>query len=483
VSKPRRSDAVRLDPARLTAATEKVWTESALPALTDYIRIPNKSPMFDAQWREHGHMDRAVALVESWCRKHAPPGAELEVIRLEGRTPLIYMELPASGPSAADDTILLYGHLDKQPEMVGWGPGLGPWEPVLRDDRLYGRGSADDGYAAFATIIALRALAEQKIPHARCVVIIEACEESGSVDLPAYIAHLADRIGRPSLVVCLDSGCGNYDQLWCTTSLRGMVTGTLRVQLLREGVHSGDGSGVVASSFRVLRTVLERLESAQTGTIVPEDLQVEIPAERVRQAEQVAATLGNDVYEKYPLLDGVTPMSDDLVQLLLNRTWRPALSVTGAAGLPRIEDAGNVLRPETAVKLSLRLPPTMDTKVAQRRVKSLLESDPPYSALVEFTGVEGSNGWNAPAVAPWLEESLDSSSRTYFGKPSMYMGEGGSIPFMGMLGERFPEAQFLITGVLGPASNAHGPNEFLHLPTARRLSCCVAQVIQDHFLR
>jgi len=483
VSKPRTLDASRLDPGRLVASVDSTWSESAVPALIDYIRIPNKSPMFDAQWREHGHMERAVELIETWCRRHAPTGTQIEVLRLEGRTPLIYMELAASDPAGAADTILLYGHLDKQPEMVGWESGLGPWNPVMRGDKLFGRGSADDGYAAFATTIALRALAEQKIPHARCVVLIEACEESGSIDLPAYIDHLTDRIGKPSLIVCLDSGCGNYDQLWCTTSLRGMVTGNLRVQLLREGVHSGDASGIVASSFRVLRTVLDRLENAQTGAILPEDLHVEIPAERVRQAEQVAETLGPEVFEKFPWLDGVSPVTDDPVQLILNRSWRPALAITGASGLPPIEDAGNVMRPETAVKLSLRLPPTMDARLALRRIKSLLESDPPYSALVELVHGEGSSGWNAPPVAPWLGAALESASRAYFGKPTVYMGEGGSIPFMGMLGEKFPEAQFLITGVLGPGSNAHGPNEFLHLPTARRLTCCVAQVIQDHFTR
>ncbi len=483
VSKPRRPDAFRLDPSRLGATADSAWSESAVPALVEYIRIPNKSPMFDAHWREHGHMERAMELIESWCRQHAPAGAELEVLRLEGRTPLLYMEVPASDPAGASDTILLYGHMDKQPEMVGWDAGLGPWEPVMRGDRLYGRGSADDGYAAFATIIALRALAEQKIPHARCVVLIEACEESGSGDLPAYIEHLSDRIGRPSLVICLDSGCGNYDQLWCTTSLRGMVTGTLRVQLLREGVHSGDASGIVPSSFRVLRAVLDRLENAQTGAIVPEDLHVEIPADRARQAERVADTLGAEIYERFPWLEGVTSVSDDPVQCVLNRTWRPALAITGASGLPSIQDAGNVMRPETAVKISLRLPPTMDAKIALRRVKSLLESDPPYSALVELIHGDASSGWNAPPVAPWLAEALEAASRAYFGKPVMYSGEGGSIPFMGMLGEKFPEAQFLITGVLGPGSNAHGPNEFLHIPTARRLTCCVAQVIQDHFTR
>jgi acetylornithine deacetylase/succinyl-diaminopimelate desuccinylase-like protein len=482
VSKSRQGDVSRLDVERLIATTEHVWNESAVPALCDYIRIPNKSPMFDPRWRESGHMDRAVALIDDWCRRHAPPGTSFEVVRLEGRTPLLYMELAGTGGNSGD-TVLLYGHLDKQPEMVGWESGLGPWEPVLRDDRLYGRGSADDGYAAFASTIALAALADQKVPHARCVVLIEACEESGSPDLPAYIEHLADRIGSPSLVVCLDSGCANYEQLWCTTSLRGLLTGNLRVQLLREGVHSGDASGVVPSSFRVLRAVLDRLESDQTGVIVPEDLHVEIPAERVEQARRVADALGSEVWDKFPWLEGVTPVGDDPTQLILNRTWRPALAVTGAAGLPALGDAGNVMRPETAVKLSLRLPPTMDAKKAVRRVKSLLESDPPYSALVEFTHAEGSSGWNAPPVAPWLETALERASQRLFGKPAMYMGEGGSIPFMGMLGEKFPEAQFLITGVLGPGSNAHGPNEFLHIPTAKKLTCAVAQILADHAAR
>ncbi|HUS67817.1 MAG TPA: M20 family metallopeptidase [Kofleriaceae bacterium] len=479
----RRHDDRTFDRDRLVATADKVWSESAVPALCDYIRIPNKSPSFDPEWREHGHMARAVALIETWCRRHAPEGTTIEVVQLEGRTPLIYMELPASDPSGRGDTVLLYGHLDKQPEMVGWEPGLSPWEPVLRDDRLYGRGSADDGYAAFASIIALAALAEQSVPRARCVVLIEACEESGSPDLPAYVEHLAERIGKPSLVVCLDSGCANYEQLWSTTSLRGLLTGTLRVQLLREGVHSGDASGVVASSFRVLRSVLDRLESAQTGAILLEDLSVEIPAQRIEQAQRVAEAIGSAVYDKFPWLEGVSPVADDPAQLILNRTWRPALAVTGAAGLPPLASAGNVLRPETAVKLSLRLPPTMDAKLALRRVKSLLESDPPYSALVEFTSANGQSGWNAPALAPWLGAALEDASQAYFGKPAMFMGEGGSIPFMGMLGEKFPEAQFLITGVLGPGSNAHGPNEFLHLPTARRLTACVAQIITDHFTR
>jgi acetylornithine deacetylase/succinyl-diaminopimelate desuccinylase-like protein len=450
-----------------------------VPALTDYIRIPNKSPMFDPRWRENGHMARVVAMFESWAREHSLPGMTIEVVEAEGRTPLICIEVPG----ASDDTVLLYGHLDKQPEMTGWAPGKGPWEPVLENGRLYGRGGADDGYAMFASVAALGALHDQGIPHARCVVLIEACEESGSYDLPHYIEHLADRIGTPSLVVCLDSGCGNYDQLWCTTSLRGIVTGNLRVELLREGIHSGDGTGIVASSFRVLRQLLSRLEDERTGEITIEALHVDIPEARVAQANAVARVLGTEVYDKFPLHDGTRPITDDVPQLVLNRTWRPALAITGAAGLPALENAGNVLRPETAVKLSLRLPPTCQAEAAVPKVRELLTSDPPYGARVTFEGTEGATGWDAPPLAPWLEAAIMDASRSVFDRDAVYMGEGGSIPFMGMLGEKFPEAQFMITGVLGPHSNAHGPNEFIDIPYASKVTACVANVLAAHHTR
>jgi len=241
--------------------------------------------------------------------------------------------------------VLLYGHLDKQPEMVGWAAGYGPWIPLLEGDKLYGRGGADDGYAMFGALSALLALREQGAPHAHCVVLIEACEESGSYDLPYYIDHLAQRIGSPALVVCLDSGCGNYDQLWMTTSLRGIASGTLAVQVLDEGVHSGDASGVVPSSFRILRQLLSRLEDAETGTVRPAELYAQVPSERVAQARRAAAALGDTVYTKFPLMPGMSPMSEDLTDLVLNRTWRPQLAVIGIDGLPDPLNAGNVLLP------------------------------------------------------------------------------------------------------------------------------------------
>lgn len=469
-----------IDPSRAGQFVSSKWEDEIVPQLVEYIRIPNKSPMFDANWVEHGYMEDAVTLMEGWARAQPIPGMQLEVVRLEGRTPLIFIDIPASSGGNADDCVLLYGHLDKQPEMTGWDDDLGPWKPVLRDGKLYGRGGADDGYAIYGSLAAIMALQEQKVPHARCVVLIEACEESGSYDLPAYVDHLADRIGQPSLVVCLDSGCGNYDQLWCTTSLRGLAGGNFTVNVLGEGVHSGDASGVVPSSFRLLRQLLSRIEDEATGRILLDGLHVDIPAERLAQARKCAEVLDTAVFDKFPFLPGMTPMSDDLTELVLNRTWRPALSVTGIGGMPSLESAGNVLRPETGVKLSLRLPPTLDGKRAGELLEQALLRDPPNGAKVSLELEKASTGWNAPAMAPWLERAVDAASQAFYKRPAMYMGEGGSIPFMGMLGEKFPGAQFMITGVLGPHSNAHGPNEFLHIDMGKRVTSSVAHVIAAH---
>ena len=472
------TERTQINAEKAQTLVSSAFDDSIVPALIEYIRIPNKSPDFDPDWARNGYMHEAMDLIVEWCRAHRLEGMELEVVELPGLTPLLFIEIPGQ----IDDTVLLYGHMDKQPEMTGWDEGLGPWTPVLRGERLFGRGGADDGYSTFASLSAIRILQDQGIPHARCVVIIEGSEESGSPDLPYYIDHLRARIGEPSLVVCLDSGAGNYDQLWCTTSLRGMVVGDLHVEVIGEGVHSGDAGGIVPSSFRVLRTLLSRLEDEADGSIIPQWLHADIPAQRIEQAHAVAEVIGERIWDRFPWCEGVRPMADDPVELVLNRTWRPALAVTGAGGFPDIGDAGNVMRPGSSVRLSLRLPPDVGGTEAGARLTRLLTEDPPYGARVRFEA-QGNDGWNAPPLAPWLEAALLESSRSYFGRPAMYMGEGGTIPFMAMLGDEFPDAQFLVTGVLGPESNAHGPNEFLHIPTAKKLSCCVAETIRQHALR
>src|SRR3989442_916068 len=471
------SGIMTIEGKKLGEFVQRTWDAAIVPALTEYVRIPAKSPMFAREWAEHGHLDRAVGLSETWARSRPIEGLRVEVVRLDGRTPVLLLEAPGAG----GETVLLYGHCDKQPEMVGWAPESGPWTPVRRGDKLYGRGVGDDGYAPFAALTAIQALQEQRARHARCVVLVEACEESGSADLPYYVDALKAKLGTPSLVVCLDSGCGNYEQLWGTTSLRGVVGGVLTVEVLTEGVHSGAASGIVPSSFRILRQLLDRVEDSRTGQILPRDFHVDIPRERVAEAREVAKVLGTEIYDRFPFPPGGGPVSTDPHELILNNTWRPALAITGAAGLPLPADGGNVLRPKTSLKLSLRLPPTCGAGRAVRRLKEILEADPPYGARVTLdTYGDAGNGWNAPAPNPELLESINRASLSYFGKPAMFAGLGGSIPFMSMLGERFPQAQFLITGAMGPGPNAHGPNEFLHLPTGAKVTSCVAQAIADH---
>ena len=459
-----------MDSRHLATSIDDVWRASVIQTLQRYIEMPNLSPFFDPDWKHNGHMHKAIDLAKAWVENQ---GFRAEVHEIEGRTPLLFIEI--AGDSAS--TILMYGHLDKQPAMTGWQAGLGPWTPVLRDGKLYGRGGADDGYAVFAAISAVRAVQQAKAKHSRIVIIIECCEESGSPDLPAYIDLLSKRIGTPRVVICLDSGCGNYDQLWLTTSLRGSIVGNLTVEVLTEGVHSGDASGIVPSSFRILRILLDRIEDAKSGSILPDWLNMEMPKHRLDQARATAQTLGTAVYDNFPWVPGMRPMADDPVELLLNRTWRPTLSIIGQAGMPDLLQGGNVLRPMTALKLSIRLPPTLDATNVDRELKTLFESDPPYGARVKFDSEKGAGGWSTPWSEPWLDQALDRASHTFFGKPAVAWGEGGSIPFMGMLGERYPKAQFVVTGVLGPHSNAHGPNEFLHIDYAKKVTACVAEVI------
>ena len=475
---------------RIAQFTNRTWDEEIVPAITDYIQVPAKSPMFDADWAANGYIERVIRDAATWVEGRHVAGLKLEIVRLEGRTPVIFFEVPATKPGgneAGAETICLYGHLDKQPEFNGWRNDLGPWTPKYVDGLLYGRGSADDGYAVYASLTAIMALDREGIPRPRCVGIIESCEESGSFDLPAYIDALRPRLGRVGLVVCLDSGAGNYDQLWLTTSLRGMVSGVLKVEILTEGVHSGDASGLVPSSFRILRHVLDRLEDSATGELLPESFHCEIPTDRIDQARATAQILGEQVWKRFPWSCGADgspalPTTTDPLQALINRTWKPTLSVTGADGFSELKNAGNVLRPYTAFKLSLRLPPLIDSNQAAAKLKALLEDNAPYNARVTFTadgraGAQGATGWNAPSLAPWLEDALNAASQSHFGAPCGYIGQGGTIPLMNLLQTSFPAAQMMVCGVLGPRSNAHGPNEFLHVPYGKKLTAAVAQVM------
>ena len=453
----------------------ELWDDSIVPALVEYIRIPNKSPAFEPNWQALGHMQAAVEHLRDWVAKCPVQGLTQRIVTLPDRTPVLFCEVAGSGGG----NVLLYGHYDKQPEFEGWNAGLGPWQPVLRDGRLYGRGGADDGYACFASLAAIAALQAQGLPHPRCTLLIEGCEESGSYDLPAYMEALAEEIGAPDLVICLDAECGNYEQLWLTTSLRGILAGTLTVRVLTEGVHSGAAGGIVPSSFRLLRQLIERVEDASSGRIAI--LEVDIPDSARAQADEVAQVLGDMNVARFPWAGAAAPRlaeGEAPGELVLANTWRPALAVVGLGGAPPVDNAGNTLRPFTAAKLAFRLPPTLAAKTAAQQVRALLEDDPPHGADVEFDVEAPQTGWHAPTQAPWLAEALATASQAHFGAPSMTMGTGGTIPFMQMLAERFPAVQFAVTGVLGPHSNAHGPNEFLDIATGKRVTACMAHLLR-----
>jgi acetylornithine deacetylase/succinyl-diaminopimelate desuccinylase-like protein len=478
-----------LNPAQVLNQVSQAWDTDLVAQLTNYIAIPAKSPMFDADWAQHGLIDTVVQNAFEWVQAQKVAGLTLEIIRLPGRTPVLFFEVAAStgnsNQAVSSQTVLMYGHLDKQPEFTGWRSDLGPWSPKYEDGKLYGRGGADDGYAIYAAITAIQALKVQQTAHPRIVGLVETCEESGSYDLLPYIDTLRQRLGDVGLVICLDSGAGNYDQLWMTNSLRGMASGMLRVEVLTEGVHSGDASGLVPSSFRILRHLLDRLEDSASGRLLPASFHCEVPADRLAQAKATAAILGEELFKRFPWAHAdcggssqtMLPTTSDPLQALLARTWTPTLSVTGADGLPELKNAGNVLRPYTAFKLSLRLPPLIDAASAVAELKTLLEDNAPYQAKVTFEGGAGATGWNAPGTASWFEQALNAASQDYFGAPCGYIGQGGTIPLMNMLSTGFPKAQMMVCGVLGPKSNAHGPNEFLHVPYAKKLTAAVAQVI------
>lgn len=468
----------------LLALSEEYWEQEALPVLSDYTRIPCLSPEFDSEWEAHDEIGRAATLLEDWASKRPIDGLSVEMLRLPGLTPLIVAEVApsATGGRAESAPTLLYGHLDKQPPLGAWRSGLGPFEPVREDDRLYGRGTADDGYSIFAALGAIEIAQRADKPHGRCVAIIEASEESGSPHLGAYLGALSDRLGSdgPGLVVCLDSGAASYDRLWSTTSLRGLVAATITVRVLAEGIHSGGGGGLVPDSFRLLRQVLSRIEDEKTGEILLESCGVDVPPARRAEAETLLRELGETVLGHFPTVAGLRLANGkDAVGQLLARSWEAALAFVGIDGVPAVADAGNVLRPFTEARIAMRIPPSASAEAVSHELVGRLTNEPPEGAIVEVSEVVPANGFDAPTTADWLSKSSAEASLAYFGAPGRTMGEGGTIPFLSTLLSSYPQAQFLVTGVLGPESNAHGPNEMLHIPTAKRLTAAVAHVLSQ----
>lgn len=465
-----------VDTGIVTAARGR-WRREVLPLLEIFARIPDLSPAFDPGWESAGHLDEAARLLAGWASERAIPGIEVEVVRLPGLTPTVVVDVPASDPSITG-TALVYGHYDKQPPFDGWTGNRSPWSPSLEGDRLYARGVADDGYALPSALVAIEAVLAAGGRHGRCIVVAEGSEESGSPHLPAVLDHLADRTGRPDLVVALDSGCPTDDRLWITTSLRGFVDGILTVSVLDHGVHSGSAGGVVPDSFRLIRHVLDRVEDPVTGDALLPELRVALPSGALEDASALADALAERAgAEPFPLVAGLVLEGDGAVDRVLRTGWSTSLAVVGADGLPPTPTAGNVLRPSTSLKLVWRIPPTADAAAAAEAIERAVTTDPPSGARIEWALGGAAAGWAAAPFAPWFEQALDRASRASFGRPPGRFGEGGSIPFMGWLADRFPGAQILATGVLGPGSNAHGPDESLHLPTAERVTAALGVLL------
>jgi acetylornithine deacetylase/succinyl-diaminopimelate desuccinylase-like protein len=446
-------------------AIDAAWEERILPTLSAYTRIECLSPAFDPEWAARGALLEAAELLQAWAQEQ-DGGLRTEIVQLPGRTPVLLVENGGTG-----DPILIYGHMDKQPPMGDWRSGLSPFEPVREGDRLYGRGTADDGYSLFAAVTALVAAEGGR---GRVIILIEASEESGSPDLSAYVEHLGERIGTPSLVICLDSGCLSYDRLWLTSSLRGNLVASVRVDVLTEGIHSGVGGGVVPSSFRILRTILSRLEDEATGAVrLPELLGSGVPAQ-LRASLSAAAEEFADT--ALPTVDGLRLSGKNAADRLIARAWSAALEVTGMDGVPSVRDGGNVLRPYTTAKISLRLPPDVDAQIAADALISAITTEEGAHITIDLEGA--ANGWLAPPLDVAKTAALNRTSEAAFGHPVGFHGEGGTIPFLADLKRSFPQTQFVATGVLGPHSNAHGPNEFLHIPMGKAVTHAVAELLR-----
>ena len=448
------------------ASIDAAWEQRVLPTLGEYTRIPCLSPAYDADWAERGAIGEAARLLQAWVRDQ-DAALQTEIIELPGRTPVLLID--NGGPG---EPIVVYGHMDKQPPLGEWRSGLGPYEPVREGDLLYGRGTADDGYSTFAAVTGLLAAGGG---GGRVLVLIEASEESGSPDLAAHLENLKERIGTPRLVICLDSGGLSFDRLWLTTSLRGNLVATVRVEVLTEGIHSGQGGGVVPSSFRILRRILSGIEDEATGRILlPELVGAGIPPAHRANIEALAVQFPESAA---PVVEGLHLLTPDPVDRLVARTWGAALEITGADGLPKPHDGGNVLRPSTTLKLSLRLPPDVDAEAATDALISAIRTDEGAHVTIDMEAA--AQGWIAPPLEPGVAATLSAVSKERFGRDYGSVGEGGSIPFLPDLQKGFPGTPFVATGVLGPHSNAHGPNECLHIPMAKAVTNAVAELLRS----
>lgn len=455
---------------------EQFWLEEAQPTLMDFIRLPSKSTAFDPQWKEHGYLLQACRLAANWIQKIIPD-ATCEIIEDEGKTPCLFVEIGSNDLERQEKTIAFYGHLDKQPENEGWKDGLGPWTPYFDGEYLFGRGACDDGYSVFAMITAVETLRRSKMKHPRIVAIFETQEESGSSDLEGYLHQLKAKIGSPECFIVLDNQCGDYNRLWLNTSLRGNISGTLSVSTMSYGVHSGSFSGIVPDPFTVAMTLLGRIQHPETGEILLDTLQAQIPALRLKQIQEVSLRMGDQIWKTAPLLENVQPKYGNNDAILIQSTWKPSLTIIGIDGIPSIQNAGNVIQGSVSLRLSFRIPPGIDIDNALQSINDCFTQNIPYGCSVTWNSLEYLPGWCAPSHSVKYEKLFHDAGEQVFEEKTLACGQGASIGFIPKFEKLFPKTEIILIGVLGPQSNAHSPNEALNVLYTQKLIETIAIVL------
>ena len=463
-----------IDIDSMVETADSIWEESILPSLSEFIEIHALSPGFAPDWDELGELQATIDLFCDWLDRQGIAGMTYKTHRIGNHSPVLLVTIEGTGSGE----VLFYSHLDKQPSRPNlWSEGLHPLKAVRRDPFLFGRGSVDDGYGGYLCVTAMKLLQEAGAPHPKATFLIETCEESGSFDLPPYLDLLSEDLGSPDLVVVLDSGGPTYEHIWVTEALRGLVAGNLSVKVSHEGVHSGMSGGAIPSSFRIQRMLLDRVENSSTGEVLIPEMHVEISDKIKQEAATLGSILGDELWKSLPVVNTLEPQTRGADQILLDINWRPAMSVIGADGMPPVQTAGNVLRTHTDLKLSFRIPPGVKAEYVQGVVKEMLEKDPPYGAEVTYHATEPADGFHAPPLHDGVAKALDEVSMKLTGYSPMATWIGGTIPFMAMIQNKYPNACFLCTGSSGPGNNAHGPDEKLHIPHSKRLNVALAYAV------
>lgn len=491
----------------LLTTIDKFWKSSIKSDFEQFVRIESITPQYvmGSTAEKLKGICEALNLAMDWVNKQSDLNATLtagipqgspcaanqahETVETDAAhlTPILLIQIPGTAPEGSG-SVLMYGHWDKQAiaDVKAWNEPkgsmkTGPFQPNIANGRLYGRGTADDGYALFFSIAAIQALRANGIPYPTVNFILDFDEEGGSVNLERYLEKFSFKIGTPDLCITLDSGAGDYNRIWNTTTERGIVTGTLTVKVLTDSVHSGDGSGIIPNPQRIMRHLLSRLEDPVTGKILPSEFQVEVPATYLADVFSQATNIVPSTIKGFPWFGYATTAASNPVELILNRIWRAGLAVTGVDGLPSTAAANNVVVGSVSYQLSLRLPPPLRIDEVQRQLKDLFEKDPPYGATVtyDYEGAPAANGWMSPPQPRWLSEAIDQASQVLFQQPSAPLGDGGTQPVLAILKEKFKETLFFASGVAGPGNNEHAANENLNIKYAEQLSACEAYVLSQ----